>query len=241
MVNLYKSKAVQKYLSTNKDEIYPKTGIKQNSRSLICGLSGSGKTNCLMQFIIECNGLFDKIYLCYKTDETFYDLLIDQLKVDDLIEVFKSVESFPDVNTFDDESLYVNRKEKPPRYLVIFDDCVNEIGKQNLTKIKDYFCYGRKKGLTIMFLTQSYYSTNKFVRQQMNNLMLTSVASNKDLKAILKEYSLGTLTVDHLMRAYEFIKDNDTDNNLDFLKITLDNCPKDKKLSKNFLEYLNFE
>lgn len=243
MPNLYKSSLMKKYLSNIKDEIYPKTGIKQNSRSLYCGLSGSGKTNAVMQFIIECNGLFDKIYLCYKTDEPFYELLIDQLKQDDLIEVFKSVESFPDVDTFEDESAYVARKEKPPRYLIIFDDCINDckIGKNNF-KMRQFFTYGRKKCLNIMFLTQSYFQTEKFFRDQMNYLILTSIASNKDLKAILREYSLGDLTVDHLLLAYNFVKSNDVDNDLDFLKVDLHgNCPKDKKLSKNFLEYLNFE
>ena len=63
MPNLYKSADMKKYVDNEKDPIVDKTGIKINSRSLICGLSGSGKTNALTQFIILCNGVFDKIYL----------------------------------------------------------------------------------------------------------------------------------------------------------------------------------
>lgn len=243
MPNLYKTKGIQKYLSKIKDEIYPTTGIKQCTRSLYCGLSGSGKTNALMQFIHASNGVFDKIFLCYKTDEPFYDFLIHELKPDGLIEVFKSVESFPNVDEFDDEATYVNRKEKPPRYLIIFDDCINDckIGKNN-QKMRNYFTYGRKKCLTIVFLSQSYFQTDKFFRDQMNYLILTSIASNKDLKTIVREYSLGGLTVDVILSAYQFIKENDTDNNLDFLKIDLNgDCPKEKKLSRNFLDYINYE
>lgn len=241
MPNLYKSAKMKKYLDDEPDEAIERTGMKEKTRSLLCGLSGSGKTNALMQYITACSGIFDKVYLCYKTDEPFYDFLIDELKKDDLIAVYKSVESFPDVSEFGDASEYKRQKEKPPKYLVIWDDCVQDVDKKNLTKIKKYFTYGRKKGLTMMFLTQSYYSTDKFVRQQMNYLILTSIASNKDLKAILKEYSLGDLTVDHLLEAYRHIKDNDKTNDLDFMKIALDACPIDKKVSKNFHEYILFE
>jgi hypothetical protein len=102
MPNLHKSTAMKKYVDNEKDPIVDKTGIKLNGRSLVCGLAGSGKTNALTNFIVLCNNVFDKIYLCYKTDEPFYDMLVDQLKEDDLIEVHRSVSSFPEVNEFDD-------------------------------------------------------------------------------------------------------------------------------------------
>jgi ABC-type lipoprotein export system ATPase subunit len=115
MPNLYKSAGMQKYLDNEKDPIENKTGIKINTRTLICGLSGSGKTNALTQFILLCNGVFDKLYLCYKTDEPFYEMLIDQLKEDDLIEVHRSLSSFPEVNDFEDAAAYKRRKEKAPK------------------------------------------------------------------------------------------------------------------------------
>jgi len=243
MPNLYKSKAMKKYVNHAPDPIKDITGIKINSRSLICGLAGSGKTNCLMQFILTCNGVFDKIYLCYKTDEPFYELLIDQLKKDDLIEVFKTVESFYDVNYFEDEENFLKRKETPPRYLVIFDDCINDCKKGKLNfKMREFFTYGRKKCLTIFFLAQSYYQTEKYFRDQMNYLILTSIASNKDLKAILKEYQLGNLSVDLFLKAFKWIKDQDKENDLDFMKIDLHgNCSDDKKISRNFIEFLPME
>jgi hypothetical protein len=243
MPNLYKTKAMQKYISKVKDEIYPKTGMKRCTRALYCGLSGSGKTNGLMQYIEACEDVFDKIYLCYKTDEPFYDLLIDQLTPDGLIEVFKTVESFPSVNDFPDESQFVKNKERVPNILIIFDDCLSDckIGKNNL-KMREFFTYGRKKCLNIAFLTQSYFQTEKYFRDQMNYLILTSIASDKDLKRICNEYGLGKISPEVLMDAYELIKTNDVDNDLDFLKIDLHgNCPIEHKLSRNFLDYLQIE
>jgi hypothetical protein len=241
MPNLYKSAAMKKYVDNEKDPIVDKTGIKINTRSLYCGLSGSGKTNAVLSFMLLCNNVFDKIYLCYKTDEPFYDMLIDQLKEDDLIEVHKSVSSFPEVNTFDDAAAYKKRKEKAPKYLVIFDDCINDIDKKSRTKMAEYFTFGRKKNLTICFLSQSYYSTDKFCRQQMNYLVPTGISSNKDLKAILKEYSLGTITPEILINIYNWIKANDKNNDLDFMKINLGACPINEKISRNFTDFMKID
>ena len=243
MPNLYKSAKMKKYLDDEPDEAVERTQMKEKTRSLICGLSGTGKTNALMQYIVACSGIYDKIYLCFKTDEPFYECLVDELKKDDLIAVYKSVESFPEVDEFADASEYKRQKEKPPKYLIIFDDCLNDckIGKNNL-KMRKYFTYGRKKCLTIFFLSQSYYQTEKFYRDQMNYILLTSIASSKDLGRITKEYSLGSLTDEVITSAYKMVKENDKDNELDFLKIDLHgNTPANRKLSKNFDQFIEYE
>jgi hypothetical protein len=41
-----------------------------------------------------------------------------------------------------------------------------------------------------------------------------------------------------LLDIYEWIKDNDVDDDLDFMKIDLGKCPINKKVSKNFTEYM---
>jgi hypothetical protein len=75
----------------------------------------------------------------------------------------------------------------------------------------------------------------------MNYLLLTGISSNKDLKAILKEYSLGTITPEILVNAYTWIKDNDKDNELDFMKINLGTCPINEKISRNFTEFIQID
>jgi hypothetical protein len=165
-------------------------------------------------------------------------MLVDQLKEDDLIEVHRSVSSFPEVNTFEDYTAYKRRKEKAPKYLVIFDDCINDTDKKSRHKIAEYFTFGRKKNLTICFLSQSYFQTDIFFRKQMNYLILTGISSNSDLKSIVKEYELGKISANVLLNIYEWIKDNDVEDDLDFMKIDLSKCPINKKVSKNFTEYI---
>jgi hypothetical protein len=72
----------------------------------------------------------------------------------------------------------------------------------------------------------------------MNYLLLTGISSNKDLKAILKEYSLGNITPETLINIYTWIKDNDKDNELDFMKLNLRAYPINEKVSKHFTEYI---
>lgn len=233
MVNIYKSKKVEKYLPKEEDEQKEFTGIKINSRILFLGASGSGKTNALIQFILETSkpkkGTFKHIFLCYKTDEPLYDMLKEELGPK-FITCFKSVAEFPDVQQFSDHS--------EDKYLVIFDDCINDKDKISRKKMADYFTFSRKKSITCCFLAQSYYATDKFFRQQMTYLLIASINSVKDLKAILKEYQIGKIELSQIVNMYEKSVDKtENPDDLPFFKIDLGTCPLNKKFSKDFLEY----
>ena len=90
-INFYETDKVKKKNQTRKDEQVEHTGIKLRTRNLLCGASGSGKTNALMNYIFLSSkprkGTFRHVFLCYKTDEPLYDVLQEQLK--DKITVFK--------------------------------------------------------------------------------------------------------------------------------------------------------
>lgn len=209
--------------------MFSKTGIKENTNTLICGSAGSGKTCVLINFIMTCSGTFDKIYLCCSCNEPIYDLL----KKNYLIEVF-TIEDFPTIDEFEYSS-----SETSPKYLVVFD-CI--IPPDFMDKIQGYFGDGCQKNITIMYLSQCYQSTPKIFRDQLQYLILTSIPRKIHLKIILEEYKKTGLTIDTILDVYKSIKENNTDNLLEFLKIDLKECcPKNKKLSRNFLEYLTFE
>lgn len=236
MVNIYKSKKVEKYLPKEEDEQKEFTGIKLNSRILFLGASGSGKTNALIQYLLETSkpkkGTFKHIFLCYKTDEPLYDMLKEELGPN-FITCYKSVAEFPDAQQFADHP-------EDEHYLVIFDDCINDKDKVSRKKMADYFTYGRKKHITCCFLAQSYYSTDKFFRQQMTYMIITSINSIKDLKAILKEYQIGKIQLSQIVSMFEKATDKTEDpDDLPFFKMDLNSCPLNKKFSKNFLEYFN--
>ena len=103
-------------------------------------------------------GTFRHVFLCYKPDEPLYAVLQDQLK--DNITVFKDLATVPScaVESFPDQPDH--------EILFVFDDIVlcNEKDKKNLQKLENYYAFSRKKGITTFFLTQSYYQTHKFLR-----------------------------------------------------------------------------
>jgi ABC-type lipoprotein export system ATPase subunit len=67
------SKEVQKLLPKYKNNQEEFTGMKLRERVLICGASGTGKTNCLIEYIDEtckpAKGSYKHIYLCRKVEE----------------------------------------------------------------------------------------------------------------------------------------------------------------------------
>ncbi len=162
-INFYETDKVKKKNQNRKDEQVEFTGIKLRTRNLLCGASGSGKTNALMNYIYLSSkprkGTFRHVFLCYKTDEPLYDVLQEQLK--DKITVFKNLADVPPVESFADHPDF--------EILFVFDDIVNEKDKKNLKKLENYYAFSRKKGISTFFLTQSYYQTHKFLRDNTDN------------------------------------------------------------------------
>lgn len=229
-INFYETDKVKKKNPARKDEQVEHTGIKLRTRNLLCGASGSGKTNALMNYIFLSSkprkGTFRHVFLCYKTDEPLYDVLQEQLK--DKITVFKDLASVPAVESFPDHPDY--------EVLFVFDDIVNEKDKKNLKKLENYYAFSRKKGITTFFLTQSYYQTHKFLRDNTDNIILLSIKSNNDLKRIISEFATKDISGQQIVNMFEYA----TKEPLNFLKITPSyNVPIDKKFSKNWLEYMD--
>ena len=91
--------------------------IDKNSRVLLVGQSGSGKTNSLLNFIERSSGEFHKIIICSfsTTDEALYTFL--KQKIPD-VELINKIEDVPTIQSFDDIE-----KNKPK--LIVFDDFIN--------------------------------------------------------------------------------------------------------------------
>lgn len=232
IINFYTTDRIKKKLPKEKDLQQNFTKMKIDCRFLICGGSGTGKTNSLMNYIYQTgkvkNGTFTHVFLCFKTSEILYDDLIEQL--DSQISIYKTLESFPDCNQFPDQT-----KDK---YLCIFDDCVNEKSSASVKKINEYFAYSRKKGITCCFISQSYYDTPTFLRKNMNYLLLLSISGNRDLIGILREFNVTDMTKEKLQKIYNYAITPRTENDMPFLKITCFKTPDNEKYSRNFSEYI---
>ena len=235
--NFYKSSRIQKKLPKIKDEQFEYTQMKINQHFLICGGTGTGKTNALYSYLLETskpkNGTFKHIFVVYKTEEPLYEDLKEQLGKG--ISFYKSIADLPSVDEFPD-AIINNFKDQ---YLIVFDDCVNDKDKNSYVKVKNYFTYGRKKGITICYLTQSFFDADGFIRKQMSYLLLLSIKGKTDLNNILREF--GSLQCDpkELYRIFKTATEK-RDDELPFLKINCNQVNNDVKFSRDYLDFIEF-
>ena len=103
---------------------------------LICGLSGSGKTNTLMHMIYNML-YFDKVYLYAKN--------LEQSKYQNLMENFQPISDevgYDVIEARNDEIIPVEDLESDSQKIVMFDDYVCD---KNQKPLVDYFIRGRQE------------------------------------------------------------------------------------------------
>lgn len=190
MENHY-AKLNKKYKNKSYNPNYGKTHfIEIPFRMVIVGASGSGKTNSLMNLLkVALNSTFSHITLCCQnSDEPLYKLMIDKLQDD--ITVYENGE-IPDLKDV------VKNEEQ----LFIFDDLVGN--KEATKKIIEYFKMARKKNISCVYLSQSFFKVDKFIRQNTNYIIIKKISSKRDLTIILSEYSFRA-DIDTLKRMYHY-------------------------------------
>jgi len=217
----------KRFLKSYSNPSYDKHMLHIPYRLVCVGGSGSGKTTLVLEIIKRMPKTFNMIILCVKNvDEPLYQFLLS--KVDrDMIHVFEcedgGTSNIPNVQEF---------KDFDGQILCIFDDLCTE---KDQKRIEEYFIRGRKiaKGISMIYLTQSFYKTPKVIRLQCNYIILKKLSSMRDLNMIMSEFNLG-VSKKSLLDLY-----NDaTKERLDFLLIDIDNVPS-KRFRKNFLQIYN--
>jgi hypothetical protein len=233
-INFYKTDLIKKYLPKEKDPQKDFTGMNINTRILMCGASGTGKSNALLNYILLTsqpkNGTFQHIFLVAKVShEPLYEGLTEV--VGKQLSTFRDLKDLPSVQEFPDQT-----KDK---FLVILDDCVGDKDKASQKKITDYYAFSRKKGITTIYLSQSYFQTPKFVRDNCNYIILTSIKSVKDLSRIINEYEMPDITNKQITNMFYYAVKETPDSELNFFKIDTSNQNNGKKFSRNFLDWLD--
>jgi len=123
----------------------------------------------------------------------------------------------------------LNELKPSEQTLIIFDDFITDIKKFPI--ISEYFIRGRKRGCSLMFLSQSYYGTPKIIRQNINYLVVLKLGGTRDANTILRECSIG-LTKEQLLSMYK----EATREKFDALTINLDKSGNER-YRHNFLNY----
>ncbi len=86
-----------------------------------------------------------------------------------------------------DDIVNVDDLDKEYQNLVIFDDFVTEADQK---LIIDLFIRSRKKNCSLIYLTQSYFSTPKDIRLQCNYFVFYNISNERELSEIQRDHCL---------------------------------------------------
>ena len=149
-------------------------------RMLICGNSGSGKTNMLYHMLMKPLLFYDQIHL--------YGKNLEQQKYQDMITTFDDISQSVGYNVLvcsnDDIVPVENLMDNTAQKIVIFDDFVCE---KNQKPLIDYFIRGRHKNCSIIYLSQSFYGTPKDIRLNCSHFCIYEFPSSNERNLISRE------------------------------------------------------
>ena len=150
--------------------------------------SETGKANTLLNLINEQHNI-DKIYL-YARDlnESKYEILIKKCK-DAGIKHLNDPNAFIKCsNTMDDvyENIHDYNSNRKRKILIVFDDMIADImtNKRFQAIIKELFIRCRKLNISLVFLTQSYFSVPKEVRLNSTHYLIMEINNKRELQNI---------------------------------------------------------
>jgi hypothetical protein len=222
LIDWYK-KIPERFLVKSHNPNYEVHRIKLPFRMIICGSSGSGKTQTLMSLIYNMPDTFENIFVVTKNkDEPLYNYVEEKLGKKGLKMMEIDKDGLPDLDKLD----------KTQQTLIVMDDLV---GEKNQKPMEQYFLRARKKNASLVYITQSYYAVPKMIRNNMTYLIIKQISSMKNLTMIAREFDLG-LPKQVLTDMY---KDATADKQ-NFLMMDLEGDPKDK-FRKGFNEIYEME
>ena len=163
-------------------------------RVLIIRGSGSGETNALLNLINEQNDI-DKSYL-YARDisEPKYEYLIKKRKDAGIKNLNDSNAFIQCFNSMDDVLkifMIIIRAEEERSVLIDFDDMIAGImtNKKFQAIIKELFIRCRKQNISLVFITQSYFSVPKDVRLNSRHYLIMKINNKRELQNISINHS----------------------------------------------------
>ncbi|EGZ11008.1 hypothetical protein PHYSODRAFT_519909 [Phytophthora sojae] len=154
-------------------------GIKKLFRGIILAPSNAGKTNLGYHIVKNAPNVFSHLHLIARNpDQDLYNYMKEKLA----------------------GYITVYDPSTPPS-LVIIDDYSSD-KKLQKDLFSHYFIRGRHKRLSTLFLTHSWFSTDKLIRLNSEYLWILKANSRRDLKMVISDFSLPGLTLEQLIRAY---------------------------------------
>ena len=101
--------------------------------------------------------------------------------------------------------------------------------------ISEIYTRGRKRSISTIFLSQSYFSTPKIIRQNITYCIILKLGGTRDINSILRECSVG-ISKEELLSMYNI----STKKKFDVLVINLEKSGNER-YRHNFLDYFETE
>ena len=144
--------------------------------------------------LINEQGDIDKIYLYAKDlSEPKFELLIKNCENAGIKHLNDSKAFTECTNTMDDvfENINDYNLSRKRRVLIIFDDKIPDImsNKKFQAIIKELFIRYRKLNISLVFITQSYFSISKDVRLNSVHYFIMKIDNKRELQNIAINYS----------------------------------------------------
>ena len=162
-------------------------------RILIIGGSRSGKTNALINLINEQKDI-DKICLCARDlNKPKYEYLTkksEEARIKHLNNPNVFIECS---NTMDDvyENIDDYNSNRRRKILTAFDDMIADVMKNKKVQaiIKELFIRCKKLNISLIFITQSYFSVPKDIRLNSTHYLIMRINNRKELQNIAINHS----------------------------------------------------
>ena len=183
-------------------------------RCLICGASGSGKTQLVLNMILQkWITMKNLIIVTPSLFQPMYQVLIHGLQHNLpfplIINIFREKESIKNsgldvkfvieklgdeigkgensitIDAFDDVSKVSDIAELSPNTLIIFDDLM--LDKAALKRAEEFFTRGRPRGINIVFISQSYYEVPRRTIRENCNFLILFKQNKKSLDSLYRD------------------------------------------------------
>ena len=162
---------------TKKEERWKNGKLLPNSiRALICGPSGTGKTNLMFCLLTHPNGLrFENVYV--------YSKSLFQPKYVQLKNILSGIKEIK-YETFSNTNEVISPCEANENSVFIFDDVICD--KQD--NMRQYFSMGRHKNLDCFYLCQTYTKVPKHLIRDNANLIILFKQDELNLKHVYDDH-----------------------------------------------------
>ena len=230
MINPYECKNFQKKFMPNvRNPSKHQHEMSAIFRMIVCGASGSGKTSFLVNLLQRYQNHFNRVVIFTAESEAIYDWLQSKIP-EDMLQIY-----------YNDLSPLLDSEKLNDFFwgstLCIFNDMITK-SKKEFIPINTFIIRGRKihNGVSLVFLSQSWFDIPKIIRQQINYAVLVKISNNRDLKTILSEFNLNC-SVSQLQNMYNYCCNKGIFGDV-FIIDKQSSQDSGKTYRKNFLEFL---